>query len=152
MCDIEPIDISKFSKSVVLKHLYDGSQSDKLTMVEAVEGVMDQAGCIARAEYKCYDLHGVLVDLTDDDFDPKEFDRVNGPGAAARIISKIPSRLHIIGREMEIVYGEDGPDAGNPDESVGMANRLAEWDKDRKRYMKTLEVEYNVLAANCDNV
>lgn len=87
------IDISKYDKRDVLIALYDRAKVQGLGFLHAKEGSISrkEAGAILK-EHAYFDyLFGrvMKVDLHDDKFDPRLYDRDNGAGAAQGAISGI---------------------------------------------------------------
>ncbi len=87
------IDISKIGKAEALRRLYNKSKPQGMGFMhytpadmtkEQAEAMIQRAGAWLYFDY----VQGrvMKVDLSKDEFDPRLYDRDNGPGAAARAI------------------------------------------------------------------
>ncbi len=87
------IDISKYSKSDVLKALYDRAKPQGVGFLHYHLKPMDkQEASVLLAQGTYFDyIHGrvLKVDLSKDTFDPYLYDRDNGDGAAQSAIDTI---------------------------------------------------------------
>lgn len=89
----ETIDISKYTKAQVLKALYDKAKAQGMGFLQAVSDDMSlsQAEDLLKVtKYFDYCYGRVMkVDLSDNNLNPRLYDRDNGTGAAARAIAAI---------------------------------------------------------------